>query len=294
MSVFKKLRELENDNLTFPEMEHGTWDLRIEATSDLKGTVIDEMIREKLSDIYVLENMQCKSFQDPPPVFYNTNPYWEDELKEWKEIPRHTYYTFLYDIAKVKPSNNVLPNFDADNLALLKENSVYMEKFLADQGQEDCTDCKDGFYYPFVGPRETCDTCNGTKMVTVGKPPALQPATGDDLKDDFGQYVSQMLEPIDLGGICKTSPYTDFFTYEERDLKYCITETDMWGSIKWDGNEFGRRFCEAVKVDILRLTPLAITKEVKLHFDFSTLRIEYNLMVRSYEMFIVYHMKIVK
>lgn len=181
-SIFEKLRELEADDLWFPEIEHGIWDLRIKATSYLKRADIDVRIREKLSDIYVLENMRCESSQVLPPTCFG-GPWSEAEIEYYRKVPLLTYYTFLYDIAK--PSDGVsdlhvgekpwVPvNFDADNLALLNE---------VDQG--DCPDCKDGFYYPFVGPREPCDTCNGTKMVAVGKPPSLRPSTGDDLKDDF-------------------------------------------------------------------------------------------------------------
>ena len=184
-SIFEKLRELETDELRFPEIGHGDLDLWVEATSYMKGMDIDVRIREKLSGIgLVLENMRVSSSQDIPPAFFG-GPCMDAEIKAWRKIPKLTYYTFRYDIAKVKPSDELwwIPKgFFDDPTGLGERGSVFAkmvltdqknktgcfsEKVLADQeeqSQEDCPDCKGvGFYDPFVGPRETCKTCKGKK-----------------------------------------------------------------------------------------------------------------------------------
>ena len=313
-TLFETLRELENDDLRFAEIEHGPLDLRVEATSYLmKGDDIDVRVREKMSGFgLVLENLRLEKSQDPPPVFRHDDPYWEYELKAWKATPRPTYFTFLYDIAGVMPtawgpsdevpdkhvgeSPWVPPTLAADTLALLNEHRKFEGEFIAlpGQGQDSCPDCKDGFYIPFVGPKETCRTCEGTmKVATTEKPPTLRPSTGDDLKDDFGQYVSDNIGFIDLNPF-KVEPYTDFIWSEERCLRYVIGDQDLDPAIKWDGPEFGRRFCEAVRVDILRLLPLTGVMGVKLHYDHSTLKIGRNELWRAYEMFISYHMRVIQ
>lgn len=278
-SVFETLRELENDKLWFPEIEHGYSDLRIEATSYLKETDIDAMIREKLSDIYVLENMKCKSSQDPPPVFY-----YPEQIKLWREMKHLTYYIFRYDIAKIKPSDEVpdlhvgetwlIPeNWGADNLALLNE-----------AGQGDCPDCKVGYYTPFVGPREICQTCNGTKKVAVAAP-----AT-DNLKYDFGRYVSQLLRFINLG-TCNVVPYSDIKPHERIDFSYSILDCNLDPKMKWGGSRLARCFYQVLRDDLL--SRVVSKKEVKLHFDYSSLKVEQNTMTRSYDMSMLIHMRVV-
>lgn len=255
MSVFETLRELEDDDLWFPEMEHGNSDLRIEATSYLKGTAIDEMIRKKLSGIYVLENMRCKSSQDMPPLPFNC----EEEFERWKKIPRHTYYTFLYDIAKVKPSDEVpdkhvgetpwVPvNFDADNLALLNE-----------AGQEDCPDCKDGFYYPFVGPREPCQTCQGKK-------PTADPCFADFNTEVFNRLSGWKIPGVTISRATRNRDNVHTFEcrFTDERLKGLAPSPDL----------FAEDFCDGMKAELIN--HIGSCTNMKLLFDYSTLIIEYN------------------
>lgn len=134
-------------------------------------------------------------------------PWSEAALEYERKLPRLTYFTFLYDIAALVSSDEVpdkhvgilLTSFDdqrladiaADPMIFGEEGSVFAKMVLADHGvhgvlneskpQSSCPDCEDGFYTPFVGPREKCQTCNGTTLVddiSKVKPSDEAPRTG--------------------------------------------------------------------------------------------------------------------
>lgn len=311
-SIFETLRELETDDLRFPEVEQSDSDLRIEATSFLKRGDIDVRIREKLSGIHVLENMRCKSSQDPPPTCFG-GPWSEAEIEYWRKVPRHTYYTFRYDIAAVlpsewKPSDEVpdkhvgitLTSFDGQRCAdmvadiaanptgLGKEGSVFAKMVLADHGvhgvlneskpQSSCSECKGtGYYTPLVGPREPCKTCQGKPI--MGQPTSLV--------RDFKINVLSQLQPFEIPGITITP--CALVNVLPSSFSERILDSEL-GGIVWGPKRFANDFVTGLRVKLLSM--LGSKTTLKFYFDISSIRIEYDNVSCCHRMFILFWVEI--
>lgn len=85
------------------------------------------------------------------------------ERMNW-ELVKIDKHSFRYDIdfiprqvAHVATDKNAVPDF---NIKTVKGITMGDSKAaLATLCGLDCKDCKDGYYYPLIGPREACQTC---------------------------------------------------------------------------------------------------------------------------------------
>lgn len=126
------------------------------------------------------------------------------------------------------------------------------------QSQQSCSDCKDGFYYPFVGPREPCQTCQGV-------------LPSGDILLDFRTEVLNRLSVLEIPGVT-IAPAT-----QNRDnthtLEGSLTDLQLHGLIPSPAL-FAENFCDGMKAELIN--HVAGCRNIKLQFDYSTLEINYN------------------
>ena len=147
-NVFTVLRELESSKLYFPGIGYDDNYLSIEARSILSIKELDKIIQFQLSEIFSLEFVDHDRSAPYPPLGIC-----EQELQLWDKSEHLVDYIICYRIESAKKLSDVV---------IIDKSSIIIEEGSIILTEHECPDCKDGFYYPFAGPPEPCQTCKGT------------------------------------------------------------------------------------------------------------------------------------
>ena len=151
--IFQRLRSLENDQLTFLELEldNDYTNLIVSAVSSLSFEEIDSKIKLALNDFNLIlsnksEHAQHNLILDGPELIdveFNGAVDFAIEYRMEAKTPGELFVPAEHASEEILTENAVLSDVD-HSFAYTKHN---------------CPDCKDGFYYPLIGPPEPCRTC---------------------------------------------------------------------------------------------------------------------------------------
>lgn len=135
-----------------------------------------------------------------------------------------------------------------------------------------CPDCKDGFYYPFVGPPEPCQTCTKSFCLTFPL-------------DDFKNQLMQRLKNIDLSPISIVSgapSQNDWF----------ISQILRDGEKSYIVENYVDYFYDAIKIGIITATKNYT--QIKLDFSESTILTMYDILKCGLVMTIRFSIEMIK
>lgn len=132
-----------------------------------------------------------------------------------------------------------------------------------------CPDCKDGFYYPLVGPPEPCQTCARLTFPL----------------DDFKNQLMLKLENIDLSPISIISgvpSQNDWF------MSKILLDSEKSYTVE----NYVDYFYGAIKIGIITATKNYT--QIKLDFSESTINVIYDVLKCGLVMTIGFSMEIIK
>jgi len=161
MNLLDKLNEIEGVDFSSIEYETGRGNACLGMTTNLSFEELDPKVVKVFEDNCELLRMEAKSIHK-----MEANP---NLLKDC-HYRHYPIYPLIDNFSQILDKVNTIPC--PDNAEVLSEGNYYVPaKYASDEiltenavvadlpVKNDCPDCKDGFYYPFVGPPEPCQTC---------------------------------------------------------------------------------------------------------------------------------------
>lgn len=304
-SIFDNLRALENDQLTFPNLEYNTVGnyLIVNAISSLSFKEIDAKIKLALTDFQLTlidkkADAQHILICDGPElvdVEYNGAV---DYQIEYQMKARDPYVPAEYSSNHILTENMVIAEIhptpaeqllDKINSTSVPENATVLSKgsYYVPQEQIDkldkilanCPDCKDGFYYPLFGPPEPCQTCK--------KPLPKYKQEVDQFRNDFQNHLLVKLQNIDLNSITILS---DTIPNDRWYINDTIGHDSLFEiASNTSAEAFATMFYGRIKSEIIRL--VGNQSYVRLNFTDSSIILGYDGLRQAHIMQIVFNME---